>query len=80
MATITITNTEFTQINTDATTYLAQVTSASPVRVIAAATLPVPTTEGGYILQQHDAISNADIESLLWGITQMPDGASIEVN
>lgn len=66
MARKTITDTAYTQINTNSTTYLAQNLSDSKVFVAVAATLPAVTTAHDFVLRGYDAISGNDVEGLIW--------------
>ena len=77
MAQIALNNATYTQLNTVDSAYLVQNTSGSPILVSADAA-PV-LGDGGFVLQNGQAIGNGDIAAILWGITLSPSGAVVEV-
>ncbi len=77
MAAITLNDTSYTQINTDAADYLAQNLSGDYVYLIASATQPLITADPEIILKKGQAIGDGDKVAILWGMTKSPNGATV---
>lgn len=66
MARKSITNTEYTQINTNPASYLIQNISSADVVLVIADTEPSSDADYDFILDPNDGISSSDFEGIVW--------------
>ena len=76
---VTITNTGYTQINTNADEYLVQNITSGDIYVIIADTQPAADAKFDFRLHPNDGISNDDVAALVWGKSVLFDSAEISV-
>jgi len=66
MPRVTLTNTDYTQVNTSTDSYLTQNLGPGTVQVIVSDTAPAADADPEFVLNQYDGIGSNDVQGTVW--------------